>query len=660
MSDAPTNTTFFNQASQSHPLLDELKTLSSEKGLCKIERKKIDDLKDVVEKFIKEGLAGQPEFQASAPVARHRVKEVRELVYDIDDFIDNLVHDIAVGARHRRGRVSTIVKLGDCLSRRRWIVHEVSRFRSRLEEAISWQRPSAVASDAHLQVPPVDAATDAHLQVPPVDAATDAQLQVPPVDAATDAHLQVPPVAATRLIGTESSMNQIADWLTDKEDRQLRVISIVGLGGVGKTTLAKQLYAKLGWKFHRRAFVQSSPNPDMKRLLTRILLQVRPHRPPDAFESRNLVNTIRECLRHHRYFIIVDGIRALSTWDIVCQALPDNQYGSKILMTTEMDTIAQRCCDHNSKHILKIKQLNDDESRELFVSRLTGRGFECPDDSNKVPDELITKCGGLPLAINAIACLFARQHGSGEDWENIWNSLSTSFELNPHADDITQILCLCYDKLPGHLKSCMLYFSVYQEDHIIWKDDLVKQWIAEGFICEEQGKGLLEVACSYYDELIRMAMIQPADIKYNGEVLSCTVHYMILNLIRRMAIEENFVTVVDQSNTNRSPAGKIRRLSLQFGDEEDAEPPSKFKLSQVRTLVFCGLIKCLPTMEEFGLLRVLILHIWSDQENISFDLTGVCELFRLRYLEISCNVTLNLQSQLQGLQYLETLKIDSR
>ncbi|CAN6328583.1 unnamed protein product [Urochloa humidicola] len=222
-----------------------------------------------------------------------------------------------------------------------------------------------------------------------------------------------------------------------------------------------------------------------------------------------------------------------------------------------------------------------------------------------------------------------------------------------------QVLSLCYNNLPGRLKACMLYLSIYKEDHVIWKDYLVKQWITEGFICA-QGKGKVEVAGAYFDELVNAGMIQPVDINYNGEVLSCTVHYMILNLIRYKSIQENFVTAIDHSQATIRLADKIRRLSLQFGDAEDAEKPTKLRLSQVQSLSFFGLFKSLPSVAELRLLRVMVLHLWSDQDNRSFDLTTICQLFRLRYLEIICNVTLDLQTKMQGLQRLETLIMDSR
>jgi hypothetical protein len=92
-------------------------------------------------------------------------------------------------------------------------------------------------------------------------------------------------------------MEKLGEWLTGDGEQQLRVVSIVGLGGVGKTTLAKELYFKLGNRFECRAFVRSSKKPDMRRFLTSILLQVRRQRLPNDTELGNLTGTIRAHLQ---------------------------------------------------------------------------------------------------------------------------------------------------------------------------------------------------------------------------------------------------------------------------------------------------------------------------------------------------------------------------
>ena len=360
------------------------------------------------------------------------------------------------------------------------------------------------------------------------------------------------------------------------------------------------------------------------------------------------------------YFIIIDDLWASSTWDVVSRAFPDDKCCSRVLVTTESDGVAQICSGHNSNRIFKMEPLSDNESKKLFFRRFPGNQSKSNEQLYEVLSEIIRKCGGSPLAIITTASLLARQQNWIEQCNCIRRSLSSNLRTHRTIEWMKEVLSLCYNNLPGRLKSCMLYLSIYKEDHVIWKDYLVKQWIAEGFICAQEGKGKEEVASTYFDELVNRGMIQPVDINCNGEVLSCTVHYIIHNLIRYKSIEENFVAAIDHSQANVRLADKVRRLSLQFGNAEDAAQPTRLRLMHVQSLAFFGLLKSLPSIAEFRLLHVMILHLWGDQNNRSFDLTTVCQLFRLRYLEIVCNVTLDLQTKMQGLQHLETLIIDSR
>ncbi|PUZ66419.1 hypothetical protein GQ55_3G306500 [Panicum hallii var. hallii] len=308
------------------------------------------------------------------------------------------------------------------------------------------------------------------------------------------------------------------------------------------------------------------------------------------------------------YFIIIDDLWASSMWDVVSRALPDGKCCSRVLFTTESDVVAQICSGQNSKYIFKMEPLSDDESKKIFFSRFPGNQSKENEQLYEHSSEIIRKCGGFPLATITIASLLARQQSWIEQYNWIRRSLSSNLRTDPTAEWMRQVLSLCYNNLPGRLKACMLYLSIYKEDHVIWKYDLVKQWLAEGFICAQEGKVKEEVASTYFDELVNGGMIQPVDINYN----------------------------------------------------EDAAQPTRLRLLQVQSLAFFGLFKSLPSIAQFRLLRVMILHLWADQDNKSFDLTTVCQLFRLKYLEIVCNITLDLQTKMQGLQCLETLIIDSR
>ncbi|XP_037422814.1 disease resistance protein RGA5-like [Triticum dicoccoides] len=571
------------------------------------------------------------------------MKEARELSYDIDDCIDQYEQAAAAAAaaaagsrsisariprRRNSRRGSKTTRLPEKLKRRLWMANKIREFSVRSQEALG--RYSLFSRDG------VGAAASRcdtsfgfwHLR---------------------GEH-------ANHLVGIDGPMNTLEVWLAKGGEQKLKFVSIVGSGGVGKTTLASEVYHRIGGQFECHAFVQSSQKPDIRRLLISFLSQIQPNQPPSNWKVHSLIAHIRAHLQDKRYLIVVDDVWATTTWDIVNYALPDGNCNSRILITTEIEDVALKCCGYDPSYVFKMKPLGEDDSRKIFLSAVVA-----PPESIEISNSIIRKCGGLPLATVTIASLLASQMGKPEQWNYVDKFLSYGLRTNPTLQGMQQVLNLSYNNLPPHLKACLLYLSIYQEGHVIWKDDLAKQWIAEGFIRATEGKDEEEMSGAYFDELISSRMIQPIYTSDTCEILSCTVHYMVVDFVKHKSNEENFVTAIDHSQTSRTLSDKVRRLSLHFGNAEDAAPPTNMRLSQVRTLAFFGVISCLPSMIEFRLLQVLILQFWGDDESISLDLTTILELFRLRYLQVTCNVNLEVQAtKVQGLKFLETLKIDAR
>jgi hypothetical protein len=221
-------------------------------------------------------------------------------------------------------------------------------------------------------------------------------------------------------------------------------------------------------------------------------------------------------------------------------------------------------------------------------------------------------------------------------------------------------LKLVYKNLPRHLKTCLLYLNIYPEGWTVKKGELVKQWVAEGFIRSVHGQDAEDTAGCYFDALVSTGMVQIIDTNHNDEVLSCTLHHMVLDLIRQESMEENFVTIVNYSQTILGLPDKVRRLSVQLGGSKGASNISgNMRISKVRSLMFYGFFRSVPSIMEYGLLQILILHIWSDQDRV-FDLSTIGVLYRLRYLKIACSITVKLPYKIQRLKQLGTLQVDAR
>ncbi|XP_037416324.1 disease resistance protein RGA5-like isoform X4 [Triticum dicoccoides] len=459
------------------------------------------------------------------------------------------------------------------------------------------------------------------------------------------------------LVGIKEPSNVLIQWLSDKDGamdvskQQLKIVSIVGFAGLGKTTLAKAVYNQLQSQFGPKAFVPVGRNPNLKNVFEAILHGLSKESNAENLNEMQLINKIRGLLKNMRYFIVIDDIWDSPAWNLIKCALPNDDCGSCVVTTTRIRSVADDCYKHSRGYVHEMKPLNGQDSKNLFVCRMFGSP-KVPED---ISNDILKKCGGLPLAIISIASLLA--HNQRPGWDSIRNSLVSVFEEN-HDDlkDMKQILDLSYMHLPHHLKTCLLDIGKYQEDQEIEKEDMLRQWTAQGFVSATRVRDAEDVAEDYFYELINMSMIQPGKMDFD-EVLSCRVHDIMLDLIRSKATEENFNLLIDGPKVVRGEHKRVRRVAIYYDGEEDGGILAAINdgsLSHVRSvLLFRGCL--VPSFLVLKYIRVLQLE---GERGQSLDLTGIRALFLLRYLKIYCKKGLTLPRQIGELQQLETLQVE--
>jgi hypothetical protein len=178
-----------------------------------------------------------------------------------------------------------------------------------------------------------------------------------------------------------------------------------------------------------------------------------------------------------------------TSWDIVSSAFPDETHCSRILITTDIEEVALECCDYESDAIFKMEPLGGNHSTELFFNRVFGFKHECSKQLKESSEEIIRTCGGLPLAVISIASILAIQPDNLELWRHVKEALFSRLRYNLTSEVmLREIVGLSYNSLPRHLKTCLLYLSMYPEGYTFLKADLVKQWSAEGFIIAVEEK----------------------------------------------------------------------------------------------------------------------------------------------------------------------------
>uniref|UniRef100_A0A0A9CVP8 AAA+ ATPase domain-containing protein n=1 Tax=Arundo donax TaxID=35708 RepID=A0A0A9CVP8_ARUDO len=567
-------------------------------------------------------------------------KEVRELSYDIEDSINEFMLRVERQPSKPpgfKGFIDRSMNLLTTMNTRHEIAKEFEGLKSRVKE-VTERRTRYKVDDAVSK----------------------------PKDTTIDLRLLAIYAETSGLVGIEGPRDELIQ-LMDEEGvsaHERKVLSIVGFGGLGKTTLANEIYRKLEGKFKCRALVFVSQKPNIRRILRMILSQVGfkapEHTNMETWDAYEMITALREFLLDKRYLIVIDDIWDASAWHIITCALLENRNGSRVITTTRIETVAGECCSNQYDYIYKMKPLDGEDSRRLFFKRVFGSEDACPRYLKEVSDQILKMCGGLPLAIITVSSLLASQPNQLKaQWQHVHKSLGSNFEVSPTLEGMRQILNLSYIHLPHYLKSCMLYLGIYPEDYTIAKNDLARQWTAEGFISKAHGTDPEHVAKSYFNELINRSMIQPADTDYNGEVVSCKVHDMMLDLIIHKSREENFITVIDDVQDLTGQNGKIRRLSLQLdGAIDDDRVVGSVPLSQIRMLARFGTSSYLPPFALFKHLRVLTIEIPEGSQSllVFLDFSAICHLFQLRYLRIAASYyhVVLLPSKIGGLQQLET------
>ncbi|KAL1819819.1 hypothetical protein ACET3Z_014688 [Daucus carota] len=359
------------------------------------------------------------------------------------------------------------------------------------------------------------------------------------------------------VVGFEDDFKTLFAELVGK-DPSLKVISIHGMGGLGKTTLASKLYdsGKLN-HFNCRAWVCVSQEYNIKDVLRTIIKSVMDHELTHNLDNMNEIDLLQHLrkllLQRDRYLAVIDDIWDIEAWEKIKKAFPDKKNGSRVIITTRNKIIAQRVDDRCFVHALRF--LREDESWDLFCKRAKPlKNLE------QLGKEMVGKCGGLPLAIMVLSGLLLHKN-SYEEWvkvkDDIWR------QLKGESAEIQDILNLSYYDLSFQIRQCFLYLARFPEDHAFKVNNLKLLWIAEEFISEadeEDGVCMEDVAENYLIELINRNMIWIEKWYWGEKVHTCRMHDLVRDLAIQKSKEEKLLGIFDSSKLHTSP---IRLLQEQ-------------------------------------------------------------------------------------------------
>jgi disease resistance protein RPM1 len=356
-----------------------------------------------------------------------------------------------------------------------------------------------------------------------------------------------------------------------------------------------------------------------------------------------------------RYLIVIDDIWDLEPWKTIQCALDiQDNLGSRLITTTRIIGVAEQVGG-----CYRLKPLSNESSEILFYGRIFGSVDKCPPNFCEISKKILKKCGGVPLAIITTSSLLANKSEHIKVWYDLCDSIGSGLGRNPGMDDMTKILMLSYYDLPSHLKTCLLYLSIFPEDYKIDKDRLIWMWVAEGFVQHGQGhQSFHETGESYFNELLNRSLIQPTyymDVKGTHHQ-ACRVHDTVLDLIISLSIEESFITTTTLLLDDEMKSMHIRRLSLY-----NSTTWPTMKMPKLRSLTIFKhdvvVIDTTPSLSWYHLLRVLDLRDCRLEGLASLGFVGI--LSHLRYLALSSarHEDDQLPIEIGKLQFLQTLDL---
>ncbi|PIA62972.1 hypothetical protein AQUCO_00200767v1 [Aquilegia coerulea] len=435
------------------------------------------------------------------------------------------------------------------------------------------------------------------------------------------------------VVGFKKELAQVANWLKDEVPQRL-ILSIIGMGGLGKTTLAKAIYTNtdISSQFHARAWISVTQVYQVRDLLLSISKQMTDenyHSLLEKMDTTELKEQLCEKLENKRYLLIIDDIWKVEAWNAICKAFPDNEKGSRVILTTRNKEVAVHA-DPLSRNHIELRLLNEDESWELFGKKVFS-GRNCPLELVKLGKEIVNKCGGLPLGIVVIGGLLMGKERTPSAWSKVLDS--ATWQLSQHSNQCREILFSSYIDLPYYLKSCFLYLGLFPEDFEIKAQKLILLWVAEGFVKARGEENLEDVAEDCLEELIQRSMIQVTHRIYpGGPVETCRVHDLLRDLAISEAKKDRFLDIQRNKNSSPSKTTTSRRFAIHLSNPENFHTTISPKLRSL--LVFDQFFKIGMWKSTFGdgrtMLRVL------DLEGIKIGKGGlpneIGKLIFLQYL----------------------------
>ncbi|GLT32428.1 hypothetical protein SLA2020_070970 [Shorea laevis] len=450
----------------------------------------------------------------------------------------------------------------------------------------------------------------------------------------------------------DEDVTEIVNLLTEQRSHQhpISVISLIGMAGVGKTTLAKLLCQEIEKRkmFDVVAWVCVSDDFDEKIILNGMLEHLG-HNAGGINNMNVLLKKLEEKIEKKTFLLVLDDVWEddSNTWATFSDLLSKfvKTSGNSIVVTTRKEGVTSSIAEYLPLHRHHLKRLSNDDCWLIIKEKVFGSTEASITDQQleAIGRDIAERCGGLPLIANVLGGTMCNVKGV-DGWLSIKDKIVWNLE---DFDQIKFVLKLSFDHLPSHLKKCFSYCSIFPKDFIFAKDDLVQHWMAQGFLCSSGQEMMEDIGNKYVCDLISNCLFQDVVWDRSGNIISFKMHDAVHDLALLVSEGEALILKNDSICENSC----IRHLRVPSSAVVDptilrcVAPKLHSLFSEVD---FCSMSKMdLKSIRSLSLKK-------ADGDKLP---VSPSKLKHLRYLEISKTKIKALPKSFSKLYNLQTLKL---